>query len=48
MRAVFDEFSYFRDRDAESFVPAAKAILRHEDIHKEIDLLRQKQQPDRQ
>lgn len=45
---VFDEFSYFRDRDAESFVPAAKAILRHEAIHKEIDLLRQKQQPDQQ
>jgi hypothetical protein len=40
---MFDEFSYFRDRDADSFVPAAKAILRHEVVRKEIDFLRQKQ-----
>ena len=45
---VFDEFSYFRDRGAESFVPAAKAILRHEAVRKEIDLIRHKQHPDRQ
>jgi hypothetical protein len=41
--AVFDEFSYFRDRDVESFIPAAKAILQHEAIRKEIDLKRHNQ-----
>jgi hypothetical protein len=45
---VFDEFSYFRDRDAESFIPAAKAILRHEAIRKEIDAMRHKQLPNQQ
>lgn len=37
---VFDEFSYFRDRDAESFVPAATAILEYSALRKEIDVLR--------
>ena len=39
---VFDEFSYFQDHNSESFVPAAEAILRHETIRKEIDLLKGK------
>lgn len=43
---VFDEFSYFRDRDADSFVPAARAILQHEAVRKEIDLMRRKQHPE--
>jgi len=42
---VFDEFSYFRDRDTASFVPAAKAILRHEATRNEIDATRHKQHP---
>ena len=42
---VFDEFSYFRDRDAESFVPAAKAILRHETMRKEVDAMRRPKLP---
>jgi hypothetical protein len=45
---VFDEFSYFRDRDAESFVPAAQAILRHETIRKEIDAIRHAHLPNQQ
>ena len=40
---VFDEFSYFRDRDAESFINAAKELLRHEAIRKEIDAMRHRQ-----
>ena len=40
---VFDEFSYFRDRDAESFIPAAKAILQYGALRKEISLMRDKQ-----
>jgi len=44
---VFDEFSYFRDRDAKSFVPAARAILQHEAVRKEIDVIRRKQHPAR-
>ncbi|MGD0294873.1 MAG: hypothetical protein ABSB30_13565 [Terracidiphilus sp.] len=40
---IYDNNQYFRDRDADSFIPAAKAILRHGAIHKEIDLLRRKQ-----
>jgi hypothetical protein len=40
---VFDEYSYFRERDAKSFIPAAKAILRHEAARKEIDAIRRKQ-----
>jgi hypothetical protein len=42
---MFDEFSYFRDRDTASFVPAAKAILRHEAIHHEIEEMHRKQLP---
>ena len=37
---VFDEYSYFRDRDAESFVPAANAILRHASLVKEMNEIR--------
>lgn len=44
---VFDEFSYFRDRDTESFIPAAKAILQHGSLRKEIGLMRDKQLPNR-
>jgi len=40
---VFDDFSYFRDRDAESFIPAAKAILQYGALRKEIGLMRDKQ-----
>jgi hypothetical protein len=44
---VFDDFSYFQDRDAESFIPAAKAILQYGVLQKEINLMRQKQLRDR-
>lgn len=40
---VFDENSYFRDRDAKSFTAAAKAILRHDAVASEIDELRRQQ-----
>ncbi len=40
---VFDEYSYFRDRHVESFVPAAKAILQHASLRKEIDEARNAQ-----
>jgi hypothetical protein len=43
---VFDEFSYFRDRDAQSFVPAANAILRHASLVKEIEGMRHMQASD--
>jgi hypothetical protein len=39
---LYDDYSYFRDRNAESFVPAAKAILRYSEIRKEIDEMRAK------
>jgi hypothetical protein len=39
---MFDEFSYFRDRDTASFVPAANTILRHERVRNEIDAMRRK------
>jgi hypothetical protein len=37
---AFDEYSYFRDRDAKSFTAAAKAILRHDAVEGEIEKLR--------
>jgi len=37
---IFDEYSYFRDRSTDSFVPAAKAILHHAILSKEIDHMR--------
>ena len=40
---VFDEFSYFRDRDTESSIPAANAILQYATLRKEIGLMRDKQ-----
>lgn len=40
---IFDDDSYFADRDAESFVPVAKAILRYSALRKEIDRMRTKQ-----
>ena len=40
---VFDDFSYFRDRDTESFIPAAKAILQYGALRQEIGLMRDKQ-----
>lgn len=40
---VFDEFSYYRDRNAESFIPAAEAILRYESYRKKIDILKKEQ-----
>jgi hypothetical protein len=40
---VFDDFSYFRDRDTESFIPAANAILQYGALRKEIGLMRDKQ-----
>lgn len=42
---MFDEFSYFRDRDTKSFVPAAEAILRHVAASTEIDRMRHRQHP---
>lgn len=41
--AIFDEYSHFGDRNAASFVPAAKAILRYNALRKEIDQMRTKQ-----
>ncbi|MGB9407443.1 MAG: hypothetical protein WCA89_07900 [Terracidiphilus sp.] len=40
---IFDQYEDFADRDAESFVFTAKAILRHSALRKEIDLMRAKQ-----
>jgi hypothetical protein len=40
---VFDEFSYFRNRDTESFIPSANAILQYAALRKEIGLMRDKQ-----
>ena len=37
---IFDNDDYFADRDAASFIPAAKAILRYGALRKEIDLMR--------
>jgi hypothetical protein len=45
---VFNEFSYFQDRDTESFIPAANAILQYGSLRKNIDLMRHKRFPDRQ
>ncbi|HEY2030397.1 MAG TPA: hypothetical protein VGH20_14425 [Myxococcales bacterium] len=42
---VFDEFSYFRDSDTTRFVPAARAILKHEAIRHEIAAIRSPQHP---
>lgn len=42
---LYDDYSYFRDRNAESFVPAAKAILRYSTVQREIDQMRVKQSP---
>ncbi len=39
---VYDNNAYFADRDIESFVPVAKAILRHSELRKQIDLTRTK------
>jgi hypothetical protein len=40
---LYDDYSDFRDRSAESFVPAAKAILRYDAVRKKIDLMRGRQ-----
>lgn len=40
---IFDNDSYFADRDAESFVPVAKAILRYSALRKEVGQMRAKQ-----
>jgi hypothetical protein len=37
---IFDEYSYFRDRDAETFVPAANEILQFQAVRKEIARLK--------
>ena len=42
---VFDEFNYFRERDAASFVPAAQAILSYASLRKEIDQMRNQNHP---
>lgn len=39
---VYDNNAYFADRNIESFVPVGKAILRHSELRKEIDLMRWK------
>lgn len=39
---IYDEYSYFRDRDAESFVFAARAILKYDALRKEIKQMRAK------
>jgi hypothetical protein len=40
---VYDNNAYFADRNIESFVPVAKAILRHSELRQEIDLMRTKE-----
>lgn len=45
---IFDNDAYFGDRDAESFISAARAILRYDTLRKEIDLMRAKQLSKRQ
>jgi len=42
---VFDEFSYFRESDTTRFVPAARAILKHEAIRHEIAAIRSQRRP---
>ena len=44
---IFDNDSYFADRNAESFVPVAKAILRYSALRKEIDQMRAKHSSDK-
>jgi hypothetical protein len=39
---VFDEFSYFRNRDTETFIPAANAILEYGALRKEIGAMRRR------
>ncbi len=39
---IYDNNASFADRDIESFVPLARAILRHTELRKEIDLMRSK------
>lgn len=36
---IYDNNAYFADVNIESFVPVAKAILRHSELRKEIDLM---------
>ncbi len=45
---IYDNNDYFGDRDAESFVPAAKAILRYDTLRKEIDHMRSAQRSNQQ
>lgn len=40
---IFDNNNYFADRDAASFVPVARLILRYDALRKKIDLMRAKQ-----
>lgn len=42
---IYDNNAYFADRDIESFVPLARAILRHTELRKEIDLMRSRKGP---
>lgn len=39
---IFDNDSYFPNRDATSFVPVARAILRYDALRQQIDLMRAK------
>jgi hypothetical protein len=41
---ILDNDAYFAERNAISFIPVAKAILRHGELRKEIDLMRSKSQ----
>ena len=45
---IYDNNDYFGDRDAESFVPVAKAILRYNTLRQEIHDMRGKQQTNQQ
>lgn len=43
---IYDNNAYFADRDIESFVPLARAILRHTELRKEIDLMQSREGPE--
>lgn len=45
---IYDNNQYFADRDIESFVPVAKAILHHSELRKEIDLMQSRKDSTKQ
>jgi hypothetical protein len=44
---IYDSNAYFVDRDIVSFAPVARAILRHTELRKEIEIMRSRENPKR-